>query len=273
MCVTTADGPCLLWLRLSPGTSLLAWLCYRRRRRISIIKNSKLGCFLFFFLSSGGNRYRLSCTRIGIGRDCIIMVVHHNATSVTMEVDPPQNANSPGDPKTANGSSETEKGEDSESSEDGPPLDVGESYLVRRYDDTWREYKPPPPPQPTFIKTINDGRIPPARARSARPVAGARNVISLRVRKSAHRADANKARSRVCARACVRVSGRARVFVCVRRRRRPCLFTGRECECARTVIIGVVNLGRYMLEEATAVRTDEMLCNLGAGAQHVIILL
>lgn len=68
------------------------------------------------------------------------MVVHHSATSVTMEVDPPRNANSPDDPKTANGSSENEKAEDSESSEDGPPLDVGEHYLVRRYDDTWRKY-------------------------------------------------------------------------------------------------------------------------------------
>lgn len=70
------------------------------------------------------------------------MVVHHSATSVTMEVDPPRNANSPDDPKTANGSSENEKAEDSESSEDGPPLDVGEHYLVRRYDDTWRKYTP-----------------------------------------------------------------------------------------------------------------------------------
>lgn len=69
----------------------------------------------------------------------IIMVVHHSATSVTMEVDPPRNANSPDDPKTANGSSENEKANDSESSEDGP-LDIGEHYLVRRYDDTWREY-------------------------------------------------------------------------------------------------------------------------------------
>ncbi|XP_026810027.1 histone acetyltransferase KAT8 [Rhopalosiphum maidis] len=64
------------------------------------------------------------------------MVVHHSATSVSMEVDPPRNANSPDDPKTANGSSENEKAEDSESSEDGP-LDVGEHYLVRRYDDSW----------------------------------------------------------------------------------------------------------------------------------------
>lgn len=71
--------------------------------------------------------------------DGVTMVVHHSATSVTMEVDPPRNADSPDDPKMANGSSETEKGEDSESSEDGP-LDVGEHYLVRRYDDSWREY-------------------------------------------------------------------------------------------------------------------------------------
>lgn len=71
--------------------------------------------------------------------DGVSMVVHHGATSVTgMEVDPPRNANSPDDPKTANGSSENEKAEDSESSEDGP-LDVGEHYLVRRYDDTWRK--------------------------------------------------------------------------------------------------------------------------------------
>lgn len=67
------------------------------------------------------------------------MVVHHSATSVTVEVDPPRNApDSPDAPKTANGSPETEKGEDSESSEDGP-LDVGEHYLVQRYDDSWRE--------------------------------------------------------------------------------------------------------------------------------------
>lgn len=70
------------------------------------------------------------------------MVVHHSATSASMEVDPPRNANSPDDPKTANGSSENEKAEDSESSEDGP-LDVGEHYLVRRYDDSWREYTQP----------------------------------------------------------------------------------------------------------------------------------
>lgn len=69
------------------------------------------------------------------------MVVHHNATSVTMEVDPPRNANSPDDPKTANGSLENEKADDSESSEDVGPLDVGEHYLVRRYDGTWREYR------------------------------------------------------------------------------------------------------------------------------------
>lgn len=78
-------------------------------------------------------RYRL------VHRPVIIMVVQHSATSVSMEVDPPRNANSPDDPKTANGSSENEKAEDSESSEDGP-LDVGEHYLVRRYDDSWREY-------------------------------------------------------------------------------------------------------------------------------------
>lgn len=75
----------------------------------------------------------------GDDNDGVSMVVHHGATSVTgMEVDPPRNANSPDDPKTANGSSENEKAEDSESSEDGP-LDVGEHYLVRRYDDTWRK--------------------------------------------------------------------------------------------------------------------------------------
>lgn len=70
------------------------------------------------------------------------MVVHHSATSVTMEVDPPQNANSPDDPKTANGSSENEKGEDSaESSTEETPLSMQEQYLVRRrHDDLWREY-------------------------------------------------------------------------------------------------------------------------------------
>lgn len=94
------------------------------------------------------------------------MVVHLSATSATMEVDPPRNANSPDDPKTANGSSENEKAEDSESSEDGP-LDVGEHYLVRRFDDTWREYMLNNL-NPFFIRSFVFARR--ARACGSRPV-------------------------------------------------------------------------------------------------------
>jgi len=57
------------------------------------------------------------------------MDVHNGSTSVTMD--------RPNDTKTENGS--PVKAVNSESSEDGP-RDVGEHYMVRRNDDSWREY-------------------------------------------------------------------------------------------------------------------------------------
>jgi len=65
--------------------------------------------------------------------------MHHSATSVSTEVDPLIGTN---DTKTTNGSQENEMAEDSVSSENGP-LAVSEHYLVRRYDDSWREYTQP----------------------------------------------------------------------------------------------------------------------------------
>lgn len=131
-----------------------------------------------------------------------IMVVHHSATSVTMEVDPPRNANSPDDPKTANGSSENEKAEDSESSDDGPPLDVGEHYLVRRYDDSWRKYTHPGPPGRPRIEHPRESASFSCPPRACAPVradpAGARNVISVRAGARARCAGRLRVRGAVC---------------------------------------------------------------------------